>query len=160
MAILDFVAIPLGRYIQNNLDFAGDLKDPPLVFGVNYFLRGEDGRYLNDPADKRVWLKWMELRAHGDTDAIETPTGLIPRHEVLRDLFGQVLDREYAPEDYERQFATRVPEHLAKIERIENIYRTQVDDTPEVLFDVLRRQRERLEAARQRHGDVISPLQY
>jgi len=32
-----------------------------------------------------------------------------------------------------------------------------VEDTPEVLFEVLAEQRKRLEAARARHGDTISP---
>ncbi|MFO7958160.1 MAG: phosphoenolpyruvate carboxykinase (GTP) [Candidatus Brocadiia bacterium] len=160
MAIMDFVAIPLGRYIENNLKFADDLENPPLVFGVNYFLRGEDGRYLNAILDKKVWLKWMELRVHGDVDAIQTPTGYIPRYEDLRGLFKTQLDKPYRKHDYVEQFSTRVPEHLAKLERIHNIYHTQVPDTPDVLFRVLQEQRERLEAARKAHGDVISPWEF
>ncbi|MBU2596835.1 MAG: phosphoenolpyruvate carboxykinase (GTP), partial [Planctomycetes bacterium] len=39
MSIQDFVAISLGKYVKNNLDFGKKLKNPPLVFGVNYFLR-------------------------------------------------------------------------------------------------------------------------
>ncbi|MGD2175064.1 MAG: phosphoenolpyruvate carboxykinase (GTP) [Candidatus Brocadiaceae bacterium] len=160
MAIMDFVAIPLGRYIQNNLDFARGLDSPPLVFGVNYFLRGEDNRYLNGMADKRVWLKWMELRVHGDTEAIETATGLIPRYDTLRQLFHDLLGRDFSEEDYARQFSTRVPQHLAKLDRIERIYRTQVDDTPGELFRVLADQRRRLEDARDRLGDLILPTDY
>jgi phosphoenolpyruvate carboxykinase (GTP) len=160
MAIMDFVAIPLGRYIENNLKFADDLENPPLVFGVNYFLRGEDGRYLNAILDKKVWLKWMELRVHGDAEAIETPTGFIPRYEDLQELFKTQLDKPYRKHDYVEQFSTRVPEHLAKLERIRNIYHTQVPDTPDVLFRVLEEQRERLEAARKAHGDVISPWEF
>jgi len=160
MAIMDFVAIPLGRYIENNLKFADELQNPPLIFGVNYFLRGEDGRYLNAIPDKKVWLKWMELRVHGDVDAIETPTGLIPLYEDIQNLFKLHLGKEYRKHDYVQQFSTRVPEHLAKLERIRNIYRTQVPDTPGRMFEVLDRQRERLEAARAAHGDVISPWQY
>ncbi len=160
MAILDFVAIPLGRYVGNNIDFGASLSEPPLVFGVNYFLKGADGRYLNAPSHKRVWLKWMELRANGDVDAIQAPTGYVPRHEVLRDLFASVLGTPYDRADYEEQFTTRTVKHLEKIDRIESIYRTQVDDTPEIVFTVLEEQRKRLEAARDRFGDVISPFQY
>ncbi len=160
MAIMDFVAIPLGRYIEKNLRFAEGLGAPPLVFGVNYFLRGADGRYLNAILDKKVWLKWMELRVHGEADAIETPTGYIPLYDDLRRLFRDLLEKTYTEQDYVEQFSTRVPEHLAKIGRIENIYRSQVPDTPAVLFEVLEQQRRRLEAARAAHGDLISPLQY
>ncbi len=160
MAIMDFVAIPLGRYVQNNLEFGAGLAEPPLVFGVNYFLRGEDGRCLNAIPDKRVWLKWMERRVHGEADAIRTPTGLIPRYSLLRELFDSVLGKDYGREDYERQFATRAPQHLQKLERVESIYRTQVDDTPEAVFEVIAQQRDRLEQARAELGDVISPFRF
>ncbi len=160
MANLDFVAIPLGRYIRNHLNFAKGLRQVPLLFGVNYFLRGPDGEYLNGKTDKHIWLKWMELRANGDIEAIETPTGLIPCYDDLRQIFAELHDKDYAREDYEQQFATRVPEHLHKIERIQNIYTEQVEDTPDILFEVLHAQHERLEHARERHGDFIEPSSY
>lgn len=157
MANLDFVSIPLGRYVQNHLDFAGGLERPPLVFGVNYFLKGRDGAYLTDIADKRVWLKWIELRVHGDVGAVRTPTGLIPAYEDLRRLFADVMGKEYTYEQYAEQFKVRVRENLAKIDRIEEIYRTQVADTPDLLFDLLQQQRERLTACAQEHGDYVDP---
>jgi phosphoenolpyruvate carboxykinase (GTP) len=157
MAILDFLAIPLGRYIQNNLDFGSRAKQPPLIFGVNYFLKGKNGRYLNHVLDKHVWVKWMELRAHGDAEAIRTPTGYVPLYETLKELFPQVVRREYAESDYVEQFSTRVPQHLKKLDRIEHVYRNQVTDTPQVVFQVLDQQRERLQEAQARFGDVISP---
>ncbi len=160
MAILDFLAIPLGRYIQNNLDFGNRAAKPPLIFGVNYFLKGADGRYLNDVLDKHVWVKWMELRAHGEADAIRTPTGYIPLYETLKELFPQVVEREYDEDAYVEQFSTRVPQHLQKLDRIEHVYRSQVADTPAAVFEVLHAQRERLEAASAKHGDVITPDQH
>ena len=69
MSNLDFLAIPLGKYIQNNLDFANGLKSPPPVFAVNYFQRARDGKFLTGMRDKAVWAKWMERRVHGEADA-------------------------------------------------------------------------------------------
>ena len=80
MSIQDFVAIPLSKYIQNNLDFAKGIKNPPLVFGVNYFLRDAQGKFTNGVRDKHVWAKWMELRVHGDVGALTAPTGMIPKY--------------------------------------------------------------------------------
>ncbi len=160
LANLDFVSIPLGKYLQNHLDFAQRLARLPVIFATNYFLKDEDGEYLNGMADKQVWVKWMELRVHGDLRAIRTPTGHIPRYEHLGPLFGEVLGKNYAEADYERQFTLRIPENLAKIDRIEEIYRTQVAGTPEVLFDILGAQRQRLTAAREKHGEYISPLTF
>lgn len=157
MSNLDFLSIPVGQYIQNNLDFVKDLKTTPLIFSVNYFLKDKEGKFLNEKTDKKVWYKWMELRAHNDVEAIETPTGRIPKYEDLKKLFKQVLDKEYSEEDYKKQFAVRVPESLAKIDRIKEVYETKVADTPKVLFEVLEAQRQRLLEAQKKHGDYITP---
>ena len=159
MSIQDFVSISLAKYIANNLEFGKKIKTPPLVFGVNYFLRDKEGKFLNGVQDKHVWVKWMELRVHGDVDAIQCPTGFIPKYDDLRLLFKQVLSKEYAKEDYEKQFTIRVPENLAKIDRVEKFHREEVA-APEVVFEVLGKQRERLEKARKQFGDYVSPLQF
>ena len=117
MSIQDFISIPMGKNVHNNLDFGRKLKKQPIVFGVNYFLKEVgNGKYLNSPQDKHVWIKWMELRVHNEVDALKTPTGYIPKYEDLRKLFKQVLGKNYAKEDYIKQFTIRVPENLAKIE--------------------------------------------
>ena len=158
MSIQDFISIPLGQNIRNNLEFGRKLKRAPIVFGVNYFLRDlETGEYLNAPRDKHVWIKWMELRVHGEAGAIKSPTGYIPEYGDLRCLFRQVLGKDYKKEDYIEQFTIRVPENLAKIERVERFYRERVTDTPAELFTILNQQRERLIKARERFGDYISP---
>jgi phosphoenolpyruvate carboxykinase (GTP) len=51
----------------------------------------------------------------------------------------------------------RVPESLAKIDRIMEIYKTQVIDAPKILFDTLDEQRERLISAQKKYGDYITP---
>ncbi len=158
MSNLDFLSIPLGKYIRNNLDFAADVEKPPLIFSVNYFLKDKGGQYLNGMADKRVWILWAELRANGDVQAIETPTGLIPHYEDLARLFKQHLDADYATDDYVNQFTIRIPENLAKLDRVEKIYREKVADAPQILYDTFDLARKRLNDARDKHGDYISPF--
>lgn len=161
MSIQDFVSIPLGQNIRNNLNFGKSLKKTPIIFGVNYFLRDlQTGEYLNSPRDKHVWIKWMELRVHNDVGAIRAPTGLIPKYEDLQVLFRKVLNKDYQKEDYIKQFTIRVPENLAKIERVKKFYREKVSDTPEELFQILDQQAERLIEARRRFGDYISPEKF
>ncbi len=157
MSNLDFLSIPIAKYIQANLDFAKGLNKPPLIFSVNYFLKGKDGNFLNAKTDKKVWYKWAELRANGDVDAIDTPTGRIPKYDDLKKLFKQVLDKDYKLEDYNEQFKVRIPESLAKIERIKKIYETDVLDPPKKLFDTLEAQKQRLLEAQKTHGDYITP---
>ncbi|MBS3761914.1 MAG: phosphoenolpyruvate carboxykinase (GTP) [Planctomycetes bacterium] len=148
MSNIDFVSIPLGQYIQNNIDAVKGLDSEPIIFGVNYFLKDESGDYLNGMHDKRVWLKWMELRVHDEVEALERPTGLIPRYEDLASLFDTILGQSYSRVEYEEQFRLRIPENLAKIDRIEQVYRESVPDTPDILFEALEAQRKRLESAR------------
>ncbi|AIF68938.1 phosphoenolpyruvate carboxykinase [Palaeococcus pacificus DY20341] len=158
MAILDFMSVPIGKYLKNYLEFGERLRDAPKIFAVNYFLKDGD-RWLNHKLDKAVWLKWMELRVHDDVEAIETPIGYIPKYEDLARLFKEVLDKEYSREDYEKQFMIRVPELLAKIERIEKIYR-EVGNIPQELFDILEEERQRLLKAKEKYGDYISPFDF
>ncbi len=159
MSNMDFVSLPLGRYIQNNLDFAKDVESPPLIFSVNYFLKGEDGKYLNGMFGKMVWVLWAELRVNGDVEAIETPTGLIPKYEDLAGLFKENLSEDYTKEQYQEQFTIRTANLLAKIVRVEEIYKTKVSDTPQIVFEVLDTHRKRLEAAGAKYGDLISPFE-
>lgn len=160
MANLDFVSIPLGRYVEDNIKFGASLKTHPLIFSVNYFLKDENGAFLNERADKRIWLKWMELRAHKDCGALKTPTGYMPAYADLKRLFKEVLGQDYSEDAYIEQFSIRVPENLSKIDRIEDIYRNKVEDTPEVVFKVLREQRKRLIAAQKEYGDIILPASF
>jgi phosphoenolpyruvate carboxykinase (GTP) len=158
MSIQDFLAIPLGKYIQNNIEFAAGLARPPLVFGVNYFLRDKEGRFVNGVRDKHVWAKWMELRVHGDVDAIPCPTGLIPCYEDIVKLFDEVLRKKYTKEDYIKQFTIRVPENLAKVERVELYLRENVPNAPEIVYETLQATRKRLKEASDSYGDYISPF--
>lgn len=158
MSIQDFISIPLGQNIRNNLEFGKKLKKAPIIFGVNYFLRDlETGEFLNAPRDKHVWVKWMELRVHDEAGAIKSPTGYLPEYEDLRRLFKQVLGKDYRKEDYIKQFTIRVPENLAKIERVERFYKERVADVPIKLFTILSQQRKRLIKAKEKFGDYISP---
>jgi phosphoenolpyruvate carboxykinase (GTP) len=158
MSIQDFISIPLGQNVRNNLEFGKKLEKTPLIFGVNYFLRAKDnGRYLNAVQDKHVWIKWMELRVHNEVEAIKTPTGYIPKYEDLQKLFKQVLGKDYKKEDYDEQFTIRIPENLAKIERVQRFYQENVIDTPLELFGILFLQRERLLKAQANFGDYITP---
>ena len=158
MSIQDFISIPLGQNIRNNLAFGKKLKRTPLIFGVNYFLKElNNGKYVNEIQDKHVWVKWMELRVHGETGAIESPTGYLPKYEDLKKLFRQVLNKNYSKTDYEKQFTIRVPENLAKIERVQRFYQENVSDTPLEMFGILYLQRERLMRAKEKYGDYILP---
>jgi phosphoenolpyruvate carboxykinase (GTP) len=158
MSNMDFLSVPLGRYVEMNLEFGARLNPAPKIFSVNYFLRDKQGRFLNGIQDKRVWLKWMRMRSEGAYGALSAPCGLIPAYEDLRNLFHKVLGREYSQEEYDQQFLIRIPENLAKIERIRNIYK-ELKFVPDCLFEELKAQEERLTECRDKFGDYVKPGQ-
>jgi phosphoenolpyruvate carboxykinase (GTP) len=158
MSLQDFISIPLGQYLHNYLQFGKNLDKAPLVFGVNYFLRDlKTEEFLNNHQDKHVWVKWMELRINNDVEAIKSPTGWIPKYEDLKPLFNQVLDKDYSREDYIRQFTIRIPENLAKLDRVEQFYHENISDLSSEVWHVLKEQRARLLEAQKKYGDYISP---
>jgi phosphoenolpyruvate carboxykinase (GTP) len=160
MSNIDFLSIPIGRYIQNNLDFGAKLSKPPRIFAVNYFLRDKNGEWLNEKNDKAVWLKWMELRVNDDVEVLSTPTGYIPVYEDLKNLFTKALHKQYTSEEYVKQFTVRVNENLEKIKRMEALFHTRILDSPAIVFTILKEQRKRLIEAQQKHGEYISPEQW
>ncbi len=158
MSIQDFVAISLGKYVKNNLDFGKKFKNPPLVFGVNYFLRDKDGKFTNGVRDKHVWVKWMELRVHGEAGCRVAPTGLIPKYEDLHKLFKDVLKKDFTQADYVSQFTIRIKENLEKIDRVVKYHKENVAESPAEVFAVLAEQKKRLEEAGKKFGDFVSPF--
>lgn len=160
MSNLDFLAIPLSRYVDNYLKFADGVDVLPFIFSVNYFLKDKDGNFITAMEDKRVWVKWMELRVNKDVEAIKTPAGFIPLYEDLKRLFREVLEKNYDEKDYIQQFVIRIKENLAKIERIRNIYKTKTSNTPAVFFTILDEQKQRLEDAQAKHGDYVMPNKF
>ena len=159
MANLDFLTVPLGVYIKNHLKFGEELDVPPLIFATNYFLK-ENDEYMNEKLDKKVWLLWLEGRAHEEYEAIETPIGYIPKYRDLRNLFRQVFDREYPKGDYVKQFTIRTEKLLDKLDRVEEIYKKE-EGVPHLFIDHLNQQRARLKDAQEKYGKIdISPLEF
>jgi phosphoenolpyruvate carboxykinase (GTP) len=157
MSNIDFLSIPIGRYIQNNLDFGKKLQHSPRIFSVNYFLKDKNGFWLNEKNDKAIWLKWMELRVNNEADVLRTPTGYIPTYRDLKELCNQFLHKHYSQQDYNKQFMIRINENLTKITRMRSIFCTRILDTPSIVFTVLDEQEKRLMEAQRSFGEYITP---
>ncbi|MGP5601934.1 phosphoenolpyruvate carboxykinase (GTP) [Corynebacterium casei] len=89
MAMLPFIGYNAGDYLQNWIDMGnkgGDLL--PKIFLVNWFRRGEDGRFLWPGfGENSRALKWIIDRVEGNVGAEETVIGNTARAEDL-DLTG------------------------------------------------------------------------
>lgn len=159
MSNIEFLTVPLSVYIKNHLKFGDALDKAPKIYATNYFLK-ENDEFLNAKTDKKVWLLWMEGRVHDEYKAIETPIGLIPKYDDLKELFKQVFDKEYTKEDYDKQFSIKIQNLLKGLDRIEAIYNEE-ENVPEVFHKHMEQQRERLNKAKEKFGkDVISPDEF
>jgi phosphoenolpyruvate carboxykinase (GTP) len=88
MAMLPFIGYNAGDYLRHWIEMgkgAGAGADRlPKIFYVNWFRRGDDGRFLwpGFGENSRV-LKWVVERLNGTGDAVETPVGFVPAPGAL-----------------------------------------------------------------------------
>jgi phosphoenolpyruvate carboxykinase (GTP) len=80
-AMLPFCGYNMADYFEHWLEIGrrGDADKLPRIFYVNWFRKGEDGRFLwpGFGENSRV-LEWVFRRCAGDAGARETPIGLVP----------------------------------------------------------------------------------
>ncbi|HSA39087.1 MAG TPA: phosphoenolpyruvate carboxykinase domain-containing protein, partial [Mycobacterium sp.] len=81
MAMLPFIGYNVGDYFQHwiNIGKNSDESKLPKVFFVNWFRRGDDGRFLwpGFGENSRV-LKWVIERIEGSGEGASTPIGVVP----------------------------------------------------------------------------------
>ncbi|MDN6386654.1 MAG: phosphoenolpyruvate carboxykinase domain-containing protein, partial [Corynebacterium sp.] len=109
MAMLPFIGYNAGEYLQHWIDMGKRGGDKmPDVFLVNWFRRGDDGRFLwpGFGENSRV-LKWIVERIEGQVGADETVVGHTARYEDLD------LDGVTEPEEDIRTSLTAPPEQWA-----------------------------------------------
>ncbi|MDK6492928.1 phosphoenolpyruvate carboxykinase (GTP) [Corynebacterium coyleae] len=145
MAMLPFMGYNVGDYFQHWLDMGKKGGDRmPSIFLVNWFRRGEDGRFLwpGFGENSRV-LKWVIDRIEGNVEAEESVVGYTARAEDL-DLEG--LD---TPIEDVREALTADPELWKEDVADSRRYLEGLGSRiPEEIFDQLKKLDERIHAAK------------
>ncbi len=162
-----FIPGALGDYMEAQFQFFGSdsISDDkrPVMAGLNYFLTekargGDSSKLLGEKKDVRVWLSWLERKAHSEIDSIETPIGHIPKFEDLKNLFKELINKDYDEALYDKQFSLYIDIIVARIDMQKKAYGKE-KNLPDRLFEVLDEQRAGLVALRDKFGPVVKPSQ-
>lgn len=79
MAMKPFCGYNFGDYFAHWLSFDKEGANLPKVFHVNWFRKGDDGKFLWPGfGDNLRVLEWMLKRVEGTAGAVETPIGHLP----------------------------------------------------------------------------------
>ena len=96
-AMLPFCGYHMADYFNHWLQLGRNLPNPPRVFGVNWFRKDKEGRYLWPGfGDNMRILKWIIQRVNGEVSAIESPIGWMPEYEDIE--WGNM---KFTPEQYD-----------------------------------------------------------
>ncbi len=144
MAMLPFMGYNVGDYFQHWIDVGkgADAGKLPRIFYVNWFRRGDDGRFLwpGFSENSRV-LKWIIERLEGKAAANETPIGHIPSAEQI-----DTEGLEEPIEDIEASLRFDREEWLEELPLIEEWFASIGDSLPTSMRDELEALKQRLDA--------------
>jgi phosphoenolpyruvate carboxykinase (GTP) len=135
MAMLPFIGYHAGDYFKHWLDIgkSADAAKLPKIFFVNWFRKGQDGRFLwpGFAENSRV-LEWIIGRVDGTAEATQTPIGLVPAEGTLH-----LAGLDISPQDIAEVTSVDVEAWRAEVALIEEWFATIGPKTPSTLLDEL-----------------------
>ncbi len=121
MAMLPFCGYNMGDYFRHWIKMQRTLDNTPRIFHVNWFRKGEDGKFLwpGFRENMRV-LRWIVDRVRGRAQGRETPIGWTPYYD----------DLEWGGLDF-------TPEQFAEVQRVNTRdWRREVIGHEELFIDL------------------------
>lgn len=146
MAMLPFCGYNMGAYWQHWLAMENKIDKVPAIFRVNWFRKDENGKFIwpGFGENMRV-LKWIAERTRGRAEGVESPFGIMPRHQDITwkgldfdiDTFYKLMEIDRAAGQAEAQdqsayfakFGDTLP---GEMERQRGLLIERLDQAPEV----------------------------
>jgi phosphoenolpyruvate carboxykinase (GTP) len=129
-AMLPFCGYHMADYFNYWLQFGRLIANPPRIFGVNWFRKGPDGKYLwPGYGDNMRVLKWIVERANGRAVSVESPIGWMPRYE---DIDWRGLE-QFGPESFQQVMSADRAQWNAEVLQHEELFIKLYDRLPKEL---------------------------
>ncbi len=140
MAMLPFCGYNMGQYFQHWLEIGPRLTNPPLIFHVNWFRKGADGKFLwpGFGENMRV-LKWILDRCEGHGGGAETEVGTIPRPEDF-----DLAELDVTRETMRALFTIKPDEWKRELEAQQKFFDSLGKDMPRELHRATRQARRKI----------------
>ena len=162
---------PLANYINHYVAFGENpniaSENLPSGFQVNYWLHksgrgilapGEADGLIGEKRDTKVWMRIMALMHQGKVETIWTPIGRIPKYQDLKELFKEVIDKEYEKEIYTKQFSLYTENLIKRVDMSISEF-TEEKGMPDAFFSVLDTWHRDLSALKATLGPIVTPDQ-
>ena len=130
-AMLPFCGYHMAAYFNHWLNFGRMIPNPPRIFGVNWFRKDENGKFIwpGFGENMRV-LKWIVERANGRAVGVESSLGWIPRYQDL-DWRGM---ENFTPEKFQDLMAVDREQWVNEIVSHEELFFKLYDRLPKELI--------------------------
>jgi phosphoenolpyruvate carboxykinase (GTP) len=146
-AMLPFCGYNMADHWQHWLDVGEGLRKTggvPRIFQVNWFRKGDDGRFLWPGfGENGHVLAWILERVEGTAAAVESPVGWLPAPGAIDYAAAGVPDADWA-----ELFAIDPAAHLAEADDAQKFFETFDGRVPAAVTSQLEELRARMRAAR------------
>lgn len=130
-AMLPFMGYHIGDYVNHWLQFGRDLPNAPRIFGVNWFTKDENGKFLWPGfGDNIRVLIWIVQRLRGQAASVESPIGWMPRYE---DLDWRGLE-DFTKEDFAKLMTVEREPGKKELLSHEELFERMYDKLPKEFF--------------------------
>jgi phosphoenolpyruvate carboxykinase (GTP) len=129
-AMLPFCGYHMADYFNHWLQLGRNLPNPPRIFGVNWFRKDSNGKFLWPGFGENMrMLKWIIERVEGEVSSIESPIGWVPKYEDIE--WGELA---FTEEQYEQVMEVDREAWKNEILNHEELFSRMYDRLPKEFF--------------------------